>query len=68
MKRTLETREVRGGHIKLKVETMLQPKLGATDRSINRILSPHRKFLAWLELPMWGTIIFTKNKLCFRND
>lgn len=48
MKRTLERREVRGGHIRLKVETMLQPKQGATDRSINRILSPHRKFLAWL--------------------
>lgn len=48
MKRTLERREVRGGHIRLKVETMLQPKQGATDRSINRILSPHRECLAWL--------------------
>lgn len=48
MKETLETREVRGGHIRLKVETMLQPKQGATDRSINRILSSLRKFLAWL--------------------
>lgn len=44
----LETREVQGGHIRLKVETMLQPKQGATDRSINRVLSPPRKFLAWL--------------------
>ena len=48
MKRTLETVEVRGGHIRLKVETMLQPKQGATDRPINRILSPLRTFLAWL--------------------
>lgn len=44
MKRTLETRKVRGGHIRLKVETMLQPKQGATDRSINRILSPQKIF------------------------
>lgn len=44
MKGTLETREVPGGHIRLKVETMLQPKQGATDRSINRILSPQKIF------------------------
>lgn len=42
MKGTLETREVKRGHIKPKVETMLQPKQGTTDRSINRILSPQK--------------------------
>lgn len=42
MKGTLETREVKGGHIRPQVETMLQPKQGATDRSINRILSPQK--------------------------
>lgn len=54
MKGTLETREVKRGHIKPKVETMLQPKQGTTDRSINRIFISSENFSHGCSFPCWG--------------
>lgn len=42
------------------METMLPPKQGATDRSINRVLSPHRNFWHGCSFPCGGLLYLLK--------